>query len=123
MFIQPNPKEYPDLIVLITQDNECKLIRYMTNETVCTLPNKTSVCWSPLGKQFICGTKDGLLEAYNTQGEKKDTIDRPSSQSDISGLYYFSLYVKEDSKLNTLFFSSRCCCLGGKSCIFSNLQR
>lgn len=85
LFIQPNPEVYRDVIAVITQKNEGKLIRYMTNEVIVTIPNVSSLCWSRLGKQFVCGTLNGLLEAYDIKGDRKDVINPPPVEKDKQG--------------------------------------
>lgn len=82
IYIQPNPEVYPDVIAVATQNDECKLIRYMTSEIMATLPNSTTMSWSPKGKQIVCGTKDARLIAYDMEGNQKDEIPSPPNQND-----------------------------------------
>jgi WD40 repeat protein len=81
IYIQPNPEVYPDVIAVITQNNECELIRFMTNEIIATISNSTVVCWSPKGKQIVCGTRNGMILAYDIEGNQKDKITPPPSQT------------------------------------------
>ncbi|GAA5799694.1 hypothetical protein HPULCUR_005111 [Helicostylum pulchrum] len=81
IYIQPNPEVYPDVIAVTTRNDKCKLIRYMTSETMAVLSNATSMCWSPKGKQIVCGTRDGKIIAYDMEGNQKDEITPPVDQN------------------------------------------
>ena len=38
----------------------------------------TAVCWSPKGKQVVCGRKDGQLVPYDSEGAEKTAIGLPT---------------------------------------------
>lgn len=82
IYIQPNPEVCPDVVAVATQNDECKLIRYMTSEIMATLTNATTMSWSPKGKQIVCGTRDARLIAYDTEGNQKDELAPPPSRDD-----------------------------------------
>lgn len=80
IYIKSNPEAHPDIIAVITQSDECKLIRFMTNEIISTISNATSMSWSPKGKQIVCGTRNGTIFAYDNNGKQMDEITPPPSQ-------------------------------------------
>jgi WD40 repeat protein len=92
-FIKPNPEAYPDILAVCTKNNELRLVRYLQKQVISTIYNITSLCWSPKGKQIICGTKDGTLYAYDIEGNPKDEIQAPPAvQSDHYGK---SVFIKK----------------------------
>jgi WD40 repeat protein len=83
--IQPNPEAHADVVAVATQNNECRLIRFMTNEIMATISNVTTMSWSPKGKQIACGTRDGSIIPYDIEGTQKDEISPLPSQTGFYG--------------------------------------
>jgi hypothetical protein len=63
------------------KENVCRLINWKTGETIANIPGTdfSAICWSPKGKQVVCGRLDGTLEHYDLTGVKKDSLPSPES--------------------------------------------
>lgn len=87
--IRPNPDAYPNLAAVLLKNNQCKFVDITNGSTTATLPNNdiTSLCWSPKGKQVVCGRKDGQLETFDTNGTSKSLIDQPSKMQEAGSRY------------------------------------
>lgn len=95
-FIKPNPEFYPDIVAVCTDNHELKLVRYMQKQIVLTISNVTSLSWSPKGKQIVCGTTDGILYAYDLEGNPKDEIAPPLEvQSNHYGNFHSRVKTKQ----------------------------
>ncbi|KAI9268124.1 hypothetical protein BDA99DRAFT_597940 [Phascolomyces articulosus] len=76
--IRPNPDALPELAAVVLKDNKCILINLSTGTTTTEISNDaTAVCWSPKGKQLVCGCKDGQLVPYDVEGVEKIAIALP----------------------------------------------
>ncbi|KAI7866824.1 hypothetical protein BDF14DRAFT_1808260 [Spinellus fusiger] len=76
--LRPNPEDLPNLCAIRMKES-CVIIKLDSGEIALTLDRQdiTAICWSPKGKQIVCGTHLGQLYHYDTQGNQKDSIDIP----------------------------------------------
>ncbi|ORZ18508.1 hypothetical protein BCR42DRAFT_489862 [Absidia repens] len=79
--LRPNTEASPDLACVLLKDNQCRIINWKSGDTVATMPGSdfSAICWSPKGKQLVCGRLDGTLEHYDLSGSKKDSLNSPES--------------------------------------------
>ncbi|KAI8991887.1 hypothetical protein BDF20DRAFT_846974 [Mycotypha africana] len=79
--IRPNPEVYPNMVAVLLNNGGCEIIDKDNGDTVCKLPldNISAICWSPKGKQIVCGKKDGALQHFDTKATCKYTIGIPNS--------------------------------------------
>ncbi|KAI9495562.1 hypothetical protein BDB00DRAFT_813821 [Zychaea mexicana] len=76
--LRPNPDVMPELAAVILKDNTCKLIDLRSGSTTVTLGDDiTAVCWSPKGKQLVCGRKNGQFVPFDVEGSQKTVIELP----------------------------------------------
>ncbi|OBZ89560.1 hypothetical protein A0J61_02399 [Choanephora cucurbitarum] len=77
--LRPNPEALPNLAAVLFEDCHCIIIDITTGETQATLPsdNITAMCWSPKGKQIVCGKRDGGLQHFDVQGASKNALAIP----------------------------------------------
>jgi WD40 repeat protein len=81
--LRPNPEALPNLAAVLFLNNRSKVIDFTSGKTECEIPldNVTAICWSPKGKQIVCGTLDGGLEHFDMNGARKDTLSIPKAMS------------------------------------------
>lgn len=81
--LRPNPEALPNLAAVLFDNNQCKIIDITNGNTECEIPidNASAICWSPKGKQIVCGKFDGSLQHFDTQGASKDNLPIPESMS------------------------------------------
>ncbi|KAI8982970.1 hypothetical protein BDB01DRAFT_835751 [Pilobolus umbonatus] len=77
---QANPHAFPDVLAVCTESDECHLINFSLGEKLITLSHVTAICWSPKGKQIVCGSRDGFIRTYDMKGVKK-TIHPPAAMT------------------------------------------
>jgi hypothetical protein len=85
--IKPNPEAHPNLIAILYENHTISMVDVETG-AICTtfsLDNYTALCWSRKGKQIVCGNKEGILIAYDTNGQAKDVLDIPVDMCDERG--------------------------------------
>ncbi|KAI8069568.1 hypothetical protein BC940DRAFT_296988 [Gongronella butleri] len=79
--LRPNPVDN-DVACVLFRDGSCRLLRWATGDVIAALPGAFSaICWSPKGKQVVCGRADGSLEFYDLSGAKKDELAIPTAMS------------------------------------------
>ncbi|KAI7850415.1 hypothetical protein BDC45DRAFT_518259 [Circinella umbellata] len=77
--IRPNPEALPELAAVILNDNKCMIIDLLTGSTTAEIGDGiTAICWSPKGKQIVCGRNDGQLVPYDSEGIEKTAIGLPA---------------------------------------------
>jgi WD40 repeat protein len=81
--LRPNPEALPNLAAVLFDNSQCKVIDFTNGSTQCVIPldNVTAVCWSPKGKQIVCGKLDGGLEHFDMNGSRKDALSISKSMS------------------------------------------
>lgn len=81
--LRPNPEALPNLAAVLFDNNHCKIIDVTTGNTESEMPldNVSAICWSPKGKQIVCGKLDGGLQHFDTKGACKDNLQIPESMS------------------------------------------
>ncbi|CAO3598845.1 unnamed protein product [Absidia cylindrospora] len=79
--LRPNTEALPNSACVLLKDNQCRIINWKSGDTVATIPgfDFSAICWSPKGKQVVCGRLDGTLEHYDLTGAKKDSLNSPES--------------------------------------------
>lgn len=79
--LRPNPEALPHLTAVLFQNHQCILLDINTGDTQSTLPldNITAICWSPKGKQIVCGKQDGSLQHFDVEGVSKDALSIPEA--------------------------------------------
>lgn len=84
---RPNPEALPSLAAVLFDNNQCKIIDITNGNTECDIPinDVTAICWSPKGKQIVCGKLDGGLEHYDAKGARKDSLSIPEAMSTSHG--------------------------------------
>lgn len=77
--LRPNPEALPDTAAVLLKSGQCKVMN-AKGETITTIPGDdvTAICWSPKGKQLVCGRQSGKLEHFDLKGVCKDSIDAPT---------------------------------------------
>lgn len=87
--IRPNPDAHPNLAAVLLKNNQCKFVDITNGSTTASIAYNdiTSLCWSPKGKQIVCGKKDGQLETYDTSGAPKSLIEQPSKMQEAGSRY------------------------------------
>ncbi|KAJ3090807.1 hypothetical protein HK102_002594, partial [Quaeritorhiza haematococci] len=73
----PNPEAYPDVCAVLSTD-AVRIVKLSGEVTPLPLPNVTAICWSPKGKQLVCGLVDGTLKQVTIDGTVKNTMNPPS---------------------------------------------
>lgn len=81
--LRPNAEALPNLAAVLFNNNQCKIIDITNGSTECEIPltDVSAICWSPKGKQIVCGKLDGSLEHYDTKGERKASLNIPQAMS------------------------------------------
>lgn len=71
------------MTAILFDNNQCKIIDITTGNTQCDLPaeNVSAICWSPKGKQIVCGNFDGGLQHFDTNGVAKSELAIPEAMS------------------------------------------
>lgn len=97
--LRPNPEALPDLAAVLLENSQCKIIDLTNGSTQCEIPtdNITSTCWSPKGKQIVCGKLDGGLEHFDMTGSRKDTLSIPKAMSAGQGEEEHDRFGKQSS--------------------------
>ncbi|KAI7873688.1 hypothetical protein K492DRAFT_211979, partial [Lichtheimia hyalospora FSU 10163] len=87
--IRPNPDAHPNLAAILFKNNQCKFVDITNGSITASIPNDdiTSLCWSPKGKQIVCGKKDGQLETFNTSGDSKSVVEQPTKMKEAGSRY------------------------------------
>lgn len=87
MDLRPNPEEFPHLAAVLSSDNRCRIIDITNGSTTCELPvdDAAAICWSPKGKQIVCGKMDGSLQHFDTNGVEKANLPIPTAMSAGNG--------------------------------------
>ncbi|KAI9483694.1 MAG: hypothetical protein EXX96DRAFT_152118 [Benjaminiella poitrasii] len=95
--LRPNPEALPELAAVLFENNCCKIINITNGDTVCELPinNISAICWSPKGKQIVCGKLDGTLQHFDTKGDSKDALPIPEAMSAGHGEETENRYVQD----------------------------
>jgi WD40 repeat protein len=85
--LRPNPEEFPNLAAVLLNDNHCKIVDITNGSTTCEFPvdDATAICWSPKGKQVVCGKLDGSLQHFDIHGASKDSLPIPQAMSAGNG--------------------------------------
>ncbi|KAI8878616.1 hypothetical protein K501DRAFT_336646 [Backusella circina FSU 941] len=102
--IKPNPEAHPNLIAVLYENHTIVMIDVEVGATARTFPmdNYTTLCWSRKGKQIVCGNKEGVLIAYDTNGEAKDMLEVPAEMCDEKGNRFVQDVLWVD---NNVFFA------------------
>ncbi|KAI8995006.1 hypothetical protein BDB01DRAFT_221656 [Pilobolus umbonatus] len=97
MDVRPNTESHPNLVAILFSNNQCRIMDMMDGTTQCQLPSEdiTALCWSPKGRQIVCGRKNGYLEHYDISGNKKDSLPIPSAVSTENEEEPADRYVKD----------------------------
>ncbi|KAI7883402.1 uncharacterized protein EV154DRAFT_605990 [Mucor mucedo] len=95
--LRPNPEALPNLTALLFDDNHCKIIDINTGNTQCDIPvdNISAICWSPKGKQIVCGTTEGQLLHFDAKGVAKSELPIPAAMSAGHGEEETNRYVQD----------------------------
>ncbi|KAF8340014.1 uncharacterized protein EI90DRAFT_3038800 [Cantharellus anzutake] len=89
--IAPNPSERPSLVAFLRgsldSGTHVEIVDLQTMLVTLTLegaaPHQTQSCisWSPKGKQFVVGSKNGELIQYSPEGEQKAVTPPPAART------------------------------------------
>ncbi|KAJ3052947.1 hypothetical protein HK097_005372, partial [Rhizophlyctis rosea] len=77
----PNPEAHPDMWAAVDANKQVyigekdKKLRAITKDV-------TSICWSPKGKQLVCGTSDGRMLQVTPDGTVKNVVGPPAGLGD-----------------------------------------
>ncbi|KAG2230634.1 hypothetical protein INT48_005902 [Thamnidium elegans] len=95
--LRPNPEAVPNLAAVLFNNNQCKIIDITNGNTVSHLPadNVSAICWSPKGKQIVCGKRDGGLQHFDTNGAVKAELSIPKLMSVEGGQETQNRYVHD----------------------------
>ncbi|KAF7725277.1 hypothetical protein EC973_000287 [Apophysomyces ossiformis] len=103
--LRPNPQALPHLAALRLEGDVCTIFDLTTGEKDATISNDvTAVCWSPKGKQLVCGTRAGSLHQYDVAGEEKIKIDAPEEMCAGFGEEEGTRYVQDVLWVETRIF-------------------
>ncbi|KAI8069114.1 uncharacterized protein B0P05DRAFT_551606 [Gilbertella persicaria] len=95
--LRPNPEALPNLTAILFKDQRCQIMDTTTGQTQCDIPldNVTAICWSPKGKQIVCGKTDGSLQHFDIQGTSKDALSIPKPLAAGHGDEQENRYVQD----------------------------
>ncbi|CAG8537457.1 18407_t:CDS:10 [Acaulospora morrowiae] len=80
--LKPNPEKISIVAVLLTS-GRVYIKDFLKNAEIGTIQSNkmgdqtTAICWSPKGKQLVCGSQTGKLMQYTPEGAPKVTIEPP----------------------------------------------
>lgn len=109
--LRPNPEALPNLVAVLFDNNQCKIIDFTNGNTVSHLPadNVSAICWSPKGKQIVCGKRDGGLQHFDTNGAVKAELSIPKLMSIEGGQETQNRYGKK-KRFNCIFTNTDIFC-------------
>ncbi|KAI7900036.1 uncharacterized protein BX663DRAFT_519398 [Cokeromyces recurvatus] len=95
--LRPNPEALLELAAVLFENNQCKIINITNGDVVCEIPSSdiSAICWSPKGKQIVCGKLDGSLQHFDTTGASKDALSIPEAMSAGHGEETENRYVQD----------------------------
>ncbi|KAJ1752223.1 putative elongator complex protein 1 [Coemansia sp. RSA 1821] len=78
--MQANPKDLPNMLAVVTVSGDLVIVDIAAGTTKIIVSSKdalvTCVCWSPKGKQLVCGDSDGVLtQRTPNDGTIKRTVE------------------------------------------------
>ncbi|CAG8527546.1 15546_t:CDS:2 [Acaulospora colombiana] len=91
--IRPNPGEKFSVIAILLVSGKVHVKDFLKNVQVGIIQSDkigdrtTTICWSPKGKQLVCGNQAGKLMQYTPDGTSKATIQPPP---DLQNPVYFA---------------------------------
>ncbi|CAG8453287.1 805_t:CDS:10 [Diversispora eburnea] len=105
---RPNPGEKYNSIAILLMSGNVLIRDFLSDEEIGTIQSDkigeqiTSICWSPKGKQLVCGCQNGKLIKYTPEGVSKGIINPPP---DLEQIAYF--VVQENDSEHEVYVVSQ----------------